>query len=54
MRCDSRNQFGLSCARVKRVSLDERLNAVRRVRDEIYKNALVQVALARGQEISLV
>jgi len=34
------DQFGVSCARVERVSLDERLNAARRVRHKIYKNAL--------------
>jgi len=34
------DQFGLSCARVEKASLDERLNAARQVRDEIYKNAL--------------
>jgi len=35
------DQFGLSCARVKEISLDERLNAARQVRHKIYKNALV-------------
>jgi len=35
------DQFGLSCARVERVSLDERLNAARQVRHKIYKSALV-------------
>ena len=35
------DQFGLSCARVEEVSLDERLNAARQVRYKIYKNALV-------------
>jgi len=35
------DQFGLSCARVERVSPDERLNAARQVHDEIYKNALM-------------
>jgi len=35
------DRSGLSCARVERVSLDERLNAVRHVRDQIDKNALV-------------
>ena len=34
------DQFGRSCARVERVSPDERLNAARQVRDEIDKNAL--------------
>jgi len=34
------DQFGFSCARVERVSLDERLNAARQVRHKIYKNAL--------------
>jgi len=34
------DQFGLSCARVEEVSLDERLNAVRQVCYKIYKNAL--------------
>ena len=31
------DQFGLSCARVEKVSLDERLNAARQVHDEIDK-----------------
>jgi len=35
------DQFGRSCARVERVSLDERLNAARQVRHKIYKNALM-------------
>jgi len=35
------DQFGLSGARVEKVSLDERLNAARQVRYKIYKNALV-------------
>ena len=38
-------QFGLSCARVEKVSLDERLNAARQVRHKIYKNALDQFSL---------
>jgi len=35
------DRFGLLCARVEELSLDERLNAVRQVRDKIYKNRLV-------------
>jgi len=34
------DQFGRPCARVKEISLDERLNAARQVRHKIYKNAL--------------
>jgi len=34
------DQFGLSCARVESVSPDDRLNAARQVRNQIYKNAL--------------
>jgi len=34
------DQFGRSCARVEKVSLDERLNAARQVRYKIYKKAL--------------
>jgi len=37
---DARDQFGLSGARVEKVSLDESLNAARQVRDKIYKNAI--------------
>jgi len=33
-------QFGLSCTRVERVLLDERLNAARQVHDKIHKNTL--------------
>jgi len=40
------DQFGLSCARVERVSPDERLNAARQVRHKIYKNALDQFGLS--------
>jgi len=37
------DQFGLSCARVESVSLDERLDAARQVCDEIYKDAPVEL-----------
>jgi len=43
------DQFGLSRARVERVSLDERLNTARQVRHKIYKNALNAARQARDQ-----